>query len=495
MLDNQTAGKTSLVVILLLIHAVIFLSVFNKQDTNPILSMDKTSTITFESSDHSKDQPASPISQPAPQTSPEEQTKEDLATPNKSKDNSHTENTTESPKTLTQPEPTHTSEPLKTSGSAEATGSNKGSESNDKKISYIPPKTEFVTSSHTKATRRWNKETVLDREGISAFLEKGGMVSDLNKRVKTLCFITKGKFCYSNQIADNIEQAVVFAPMYAYYQEPQQHLYDLHTNFLNYVRAIGLKTIVIEAIFMQKKQKYLVTSPDNEPWEIQGTIHDTFYYRENLLNVAAKKTLDYWEYLLWIDAHQQFENIYWWEEAIYKMEHFASVNFFQTLGHMDQSNNTISGLIGHSVMYNYQLNRPMLGTGYFAGNAWGIRKELYLEIGYILDTCIAGGCDYAYCIASMKNIDDWDGFRSFPHYFGQLKPWIENASKVFKGSSAIIRGHIAHFWHLHVFDYFGIQQKIGYCCYDIEKDTYRDANFTLRLSSEQLKGFFPYTNN
>lgn len=43
-----------------------------------------------------------------------------------------------------------------------------------------------------------------------------------------------------------------------------------------------------------------------------------FYQRENLINYGLKK---YWHlmndtFILWIDSHQYFTNLYWWEESI-----------------------------------------------------------------------------------------------------------------------------------------------------------------------------------
>ena len=492
MFNSQGLGKSSLfTIILILVHGAIFFTLLIKQDDVSIPLLEKTLSVDLITPTTLNTRPrnSSSIAQPTNSTSKEE-TKEPSTTPNepadtvitkgdKPRNSSSTIESTEEPR-----------EPSTAPNEVE----NNRPPGNQTYIATKPLKPS--TSIKSKNTvQKWKKETVLDREGTSAFLQLGGTVADLDKRYKTLCRISKGKTCYSNQIADSTDQAVIFAPMYAYYQEPQLPLYHMHTNFLAYAKTIGMPSIVIEAVFPQKKQKYLVTSPGKEPWEIQITIEDSFYYRENLLNVAAKKTLEHWEYLIWIDGHQQFENIYWWEEAIYKMEHFASVNFFQSLGHLDESNRTINYLVQPSVMYTYQHTQPMRGTGYFAGNAWGIRKELYLEIDYILDTCIAGGCDYSYSIASMRNTDDWNGFASFPHYFGQLKPWIEKTHQIFKGSSSVIRGYLAHFWHISIFDYFGIQQKMAHCCYDIEQDTYRDANFTLKLKSAQVKSFFPYTNN
>jgi len=249
---------------------------------------------------------------------------------------------------------------------------------------------------------------------------------------------------------------------------------------------------VLEAIIPSKGQRYLKTSPGKEPYEIQITVDDTFYYRENLLNVMARKTYDIWEYMLWIDAHQVFENIYWWEESIYQMEQKSIAHLFQHVYYY-RSDRNVSWLDYHTVTYKYQLYGKLLeGTNYFAGNAWGIRKEVYKKLDYILDTCIAGGCDYSLCYSLLHSTDDWPGgFNKFPHYFSELKPWILQAHDVLKESFAVIRGKLFHIEHPHLFDYFGIQTKIGHCCFSIKDDLYRDENFTLHIKSPQLKEFFP----
>ncbi len=249
---------------------------------------------------------------------------------------------------------------------------------------------------------------------------------------------------------------------------------------------------MLEAIIPSKNQKYIRTTAGKEPNEIQITVEDTFYYRENFLNVMAKKTLDVWEYMLWIDAHQVFQNIYWWEESIYKMEQNNIAHLFYHVKYMRWQNQTFLEL--DTVTYQYRIfNELQYGTNYFAGNAWGIRKDVYLKLGYILDTCIAGGCDYSLCYSLLKSTDDWPGgFRNFPYYFEQLKPWIHEAHDVLKESYGNVRGVLFHRDHSHLFDYFGIQNRFAHGGLKIEEDLYRDENFTLHLKNEQLKKFFPH---
>jgi len=250
------------------------------------------------------------------------------------------------------------------------------------------------------------KEAIYDREGTSAFLQNGGIVENIDRRKAFLCKLQNARQCETKFISEVIDLLYAFAPLYAMDQENQMDLYLLHDDFLHYLNSIGIQTFVLEAILPSKGQKYMRTTAGNDPYQIQLTVEDTFYYRENFLNVMARKTMGLWEYMMWVDAHQLFDNTYWWEEAIYKMEQTNVVQFFQHVSYLWETNATEFGY--HAAGYKYKLYDFMFeGTNYFAGNAWGLRKDVYLKLGYILDTCIAGACDFSLTYALFKSTDDW----------------------------------------------------------------------------------------
>lgn len=333
-----------------------------------------------------------------------------------------------------------------------------------------------------------HKEAAIDREGTSTLLVQGGTVSNPNTRSQILCKIGLIRSCCTNYIADSIDLVVAFAPLYAVHQEQQEDIYELHTYFIGMMNVIGIRVQVIEAINPSRNQTFKRTRPDNEPWEMQVTINDSFYYRENLLNVAARKTYDLWEYMLWIDAHQVFFNTYWWEETIYRLEHFNAVHLCQTITY-----STVN--TSHPIMlmatYAYNFKRKLEGVLFFAGNGWGMRKEVYKKIDFILDYCIAGACDYSLILALMKSDSDWDGISIFPHYFEELRPWIDETRTILNGSYKNVRGQLRHIDHSHFLDYFGIQQNFSTCCFDAKNDLYRDENFLLHTKNLELKKYFP----
>ncbi len=126
----------------------------------------------------------------------------------------------------------------------------------------------------------------------------------INAQSSSLCILSPAK-CQSKYIAQIMDRIIQFSPMYTLHQNDTHNLYTYHNNFKYYLSSIGIRTITIEALYTVEHQTYKVTSPNNEPWEFQTTFDLFFYLRENLLNIAIKKTidLDLYDYILWIDAH------------------------------------------------------------------------------------------------------------------------------------------------------------------------------------------------
>ena len=327
---------------------------------------------------------------------------------------------------------------------------------------------------------------ILGLEKTNAFLSNGGVTLRKSRPDGLLCRMGQIKFCQSRYVADVIDLLYAFAPIYGWGdQQGIRLLYELHRNFRSYIQSFGASVVVLEAIY--PGQDFIATSPGKEPWEIQLRVEDNFYYRENFLNVAARKT-DAWEYLLWIDAHQMFENVYWWEDTILKLEKYGTIQMFQYLYYRRADNDTDYSVSFAGIQYAGYLTRPFyryfeVPRGLWAGNVWGIRKEVYREIGYILDTCVCGWCDSAYNIPTFEEKEDWALF-NFPNYYAQLAPWVENANKVFKKygiGPAIVRGNVVHLDHERFSkrEIEHAQTEIGKGSFDFSQDLYRDENFTL----------------
>jgi len=329
----------------------------------------------------------------------------------------------------------------------------------------------------------------------SDFYGSNGGITPFAKdaRYDILCKLNVEPQCITNFIAETIDLFYVFSPIYSIIPEGSPVLYEFHVDFGNNLKTVGIKMVTIEAIFPDRKQKYNATKAGNEPFEIQVTLDEPFYARENLLNVAARKVPG-WEYMSWIDAHQIFDNKYWWEEAIYKLEHYNVVQYFNWVVRIGSYNISFEGPTDPGILYVYSHTNLTRVYEYYdniwAGNAYGIRRDVYEKLGRIMDECISGCCDIGYAIAAMKNMNDWKILDNWPNYKKQLMPWIEHAHKVFEGKWAVIRGNLSHLWHEHNFNYPKMLKAIRNGNYDATRDIERDENGTIRIKSKYLKELY-----
>lgn len=159
---------------------------------------------------------------------------------------------------------------------------------------------------------------------------------------------------------------------------------------------------------------------------------------------------------------------------------------FQSLVHVKEPRNqSISWFDLQSVQYAYHLTPdfskyPTIGKGLWNGNAWGIRKELYDKLDYILDICIAGCCDCAYNVAAFGKKVDWY-LPSFPEYSKYFWPWIEKGWEVFKQGSKALKGRMLHFNHPILFNWDSYLKQLGGRDYNLDVNLVRDKDYLLAI--------------
>ena len=122
------------------------------------------------------------------------------------------------------------------------------------------------------------------------------------------------------------------------------------------------------------------------------------------------------------------------------------------------------------------------------GSAWAIRRDVYFEMGFILDLCIINDCDPTYNWAAFK-----DPFNDYHHYlikgspyYNLLEWWVKGATKPLNkyGGGNIVRGSLVHYHHERVSSPFEGMPECVNAFYDAFRDTYRDENFTLRFKED-----------
>ena len=327
--------------------------------------------------------------------------------------------------------------------------------------------------------------------------------TDINTpwRAKNNLFLCKigleGK-CINRDPADVANRLVSIQIIYSMHQEKMPKLYAYTEFFSSMVKSIGLSSVILESIRDDLDQNFLLTRPNNEPWDIQITNKENFYKRENFLNVVIKKMNENpkvdWEYAMWIDAHQLFENPYWWHETIIKVEKHPSVQLFHELILMNEQNITGSWRPHGFNQWSNIVSDINAGPLKIWGNAWAISKSTYKDIGYIFDKCITGCCDCAYTIAGIeKPPHEVKVNNKLPgKYFDILEPWILETRKVFEGKRASVRGTLLHMEHERSFNYQGetivLESLIDR--FNFTNDIYRKDDNQLVLKNAMLRSIF-----
>jgi len=321
--------------------------------------------------------------------------------------------------------------------------------------------------------------------------DKSFATPSLDKRNSILCKLGAGsdektKHCQSKFIAESIDLLFVICPIYSFGKRFDSLLYELHTNFQSYIRTIGMSFATFEAIKYGSNETYRLTRPDNEPFEMQGYYHNISYVRENLLNVAIQRLQVDWEYVAWIDAHQIFENSFWWEEAIYKSEHFKMVQLFADSLRLNAWNQTTlfrGGFFKTSFM---QYDTDRVTVQIETGNAHMITRETYEKMGYIHDECFASGCDWAYTQAGLPPGTLHRLEPLWPHYNHTHQEWLHKVMPIVNGSRAYIPGNILHFDHKSTFSYGLLRDMVDRSNYNVTRDFHKDVNGVFYLSNLDL---------
>jgi len=310
--------------------------------------------------------------------------------------------------------------------------------------------------------------------------------SHLNQRLycKLVSNRTTSSSCKSYDVPDVVDLAWAIAPLFTCRGDVDEKLYALHRNFIGYLDALGIPSITIEAIKINSDQKYQMTRPNMEPYEIQFYIHNCSYLRENLLNVAIRKLNLPWEYMMWIDAHQVFEDPMWIYKGIVLAEKYAAVQLFGMSRRLNPTNTSIhtqQGFISASILDKFN----GLHTIEF-GNAWILRRELYEKIGYILDECLANGCDVTYNKAAYPEFK----FRSdslYPKYTQTLSKWQNNTAEIFNGSRAYLSSDIYHISHQSGnMPWEDLYKVLEWTDFNIERDVKRDENFAIYFTNQTI---------
>lgn len=265
----------------------------------------------------------------------------------------------------------------------------------------------------------------------------------INQRSVILCRLGLNSSCKRTHISDEVSSWWMVCPMYTANFDQTKHLYELHNNFRDYARSYGLNFQTVEVVF--PGQEFQLTRPNHAPDELQFKSDWIFAMRENLVNVGIKKLPDDWQYMAWIDQHIYWEDPYWFEKCIWLFSHHNIVHMLNGNDFWNLHNGTDYHLDGFGMLYNkygmgFEQHDPRQ-----CGLAWGMRREIFEELGGLFDLCIGTKCDlyqnYAYAGSRYTSQ------ASNPEYIAKIGAWQDHAIQVYDRKLGYLDSKVYHFMH------------------------------------------------
>lgn len=305
-------------------------------------------------------------------------------------------------------------------------------------------------------------------------------------RLEFLCKIFPWKnHCQSLYISEVADSLYMIGVIYTFNLTQTHLLYHHHINFIKYIHSFGLKFVGLEVLYGNQKPLF------QEHFHLHS--NETFYIRENMLNVIIKHLPHDAEYFGWADTHQIFENPYWWEELLYKIERDATVQLFDSVYRIGECNNSLKTAQAFTRV-DKLVNVKPCGTIY--GSGWAISKSVFNELGYILDNCVDLGCDVVWAFSTQKDVaktyDINKRLNNERDYYRYFREWAGKAKEILGAKAGFIRGGIVHLKHENTVVAGNFEcWKNWVIQNDLNTGLERKDDFSLRIKEESLLEFYP----
>jgi len=237
--------------------------------------------------------------------------------------------------------------------------------------------------------------------------------------------------------------------------ESYKSRYKLYYDFKKYMNSFpDVVLCTVEMAFGD--QSFVVTeeteSPNNINVQIRG--NQSFWNKENLINIGISKLPLEAKYVAWVDADVIFINPSWVQDTISALQEHKVVQMFSeyiNLGPKHQVLNKSSSFIYAWKNSSEQVFDPNYGSAKkgVTGLAWAARREILQALGGLLDWMIVGSSDWymAYSLIGKS--------KETNNQLPLLAVFQEKCDQVVDQDVGYVEGCAAHYWH-------GPKSKRGY---------------------------------
>lgn len=192
----------------------------------------------------------------------------------------------------------------------------------------------------------------------------------------------------------------------------------------------------------------------NRPYVTCSTIklrtNSVIWFKENMINIAAQKLPEDWEYMAWIDSDLEFENKNWVADAIDQLQLYKIIQLFSHAIDLGPKKETLQVHTGFA--YQYVNGEPYKEAGKYGayfhpGYAWAITRSAYNAIGGLMEFPILGSADQHMAVAFIGRADGSLGQKLHPNYITMVKIFAKRCERHIKRNIGYVSGTILHMYH------------------------------------------------
>ncbi len=250
----------------------------------------------------------------------------------------------------------------------------------------------------------------------------------------------------------------------------------------------GIQLVIVEHAFGERP--FEVTEEGN-PFHIQvrGDEDSELWLKESLINIGIRRLPRDWKYVAWVDADIEFVRPNWAQETIHALQHYKVIQPWSHSVDLTPKYDVVPNEWGNNVdksfcaawvdgdftkvdpgygLANSDLRAPRCHFGY----AWAMRRELYEELGGLIDWLVTGSADYhmAIAFAGLPFPNDCS-----PGYVKRLEVFSNRCHQHVRKNIGYVPGLILHHWH-------GRKKQRGYMSrHEIIKASRFDPDVDLRF--------------
>jgi hypothetical protein len=205
--------------------------------------------------------------------------------------------------------------------------------------------------------------------------------------------------------------------------------------------------VILKTIELQLGSRPFMTSAE---YKIRS--NHNLWHKENLINYVLHRLPQTAKYIAWIDSDISFQNEFWAEQTISKLQTYEVVQPWSQAIDMNFNGEIMKTFNSFCYMYNkkgrtYNPTSSSYDTYYHPGYAWAFTRNALNKIGGMLDVGICGSSDHHMaCCFVGKGRSSVHG-KVHKNYLDRVLAYNELCERHVRRNIGYVPGIINHYFH------------------------------------------------